>query len=291
MRIFKNRKDMSDTLVIIVTYNASRWLERCLGSVADSSRPADAIIVDNGSTDGTPELVEKNWPQFKLVRTGSNLGFGAANNIGFRHALEHGYEYIYLLNQDAWLEKDTLEIMIPELKPPFGILSPLQKDAGGRLDRKFNDRCGRLLKNASGTVEVPVVMAAHWLMTAATVRLIGGFSPVFKQYGEDDNYIDRLHLRGLRCGVVTSASAVHDRADRKLSREAKMRQKTIPSLSRLSDPGRRFCIAFFCEAVWLLGMGVKNFSIRPWQYIFTLYARRNELKSCTEESRKDGAFL
>jgi len=288
---------VADTLVIIVTYNASVWLERCLGSVAVSSHKADAIIIDNCSTDGSPEAIESGWPQFKLVRNSGNLGFGAANNIGFKYALDNGYKYVYLLNQDAWLEKDTLELLIPALKDGIGILSPLQKDAAGKLDKNFEKKCGKYLRRAGAgaasaeQVEVPFVMAAHWLLPIEAVRMVGGFSPVFKQYGEDDNYIDRLDYHGLKCAVLPTAAAVHDRASRNLPKAAKMKLKTVSSLVRVSDPARSFRPAFLWEIVWLVGMGIKNFSVQPWKYISVLFSRRSELKFCSEQSKEAGAFL
>ena len=88
-------------LTIIVTYNGMKWLDRCLGSLRESSLKTDVVAVDNGSTDGTPEYIAANFPEVQLHCTGENLGFGRANNVGLQKAVAEGYDYVYLLNQDA----------------------------------------------------------------------------------------------------------------------------------------------------------------------------------------------
>lgn len=325
---------MPEILVIVVTFNAMRWLERCLGSIGRSEPPADALVIDNGSTDGTPEAVRRQFPWARLVETGENLGFGAANNIGLREALSGGYKFAYLLNQDAWLQADTLSKLTAAHTGGYGILSPLQKDAQGRLDRNFQRKCGRFLYEyadscrrsvvppnslkskwmspaandpdqrcgreagksgslsmAEGIVPVPFVMAAHWLLSREAIETVGGFSPSFKHYGEDDNFIDRLHFHGLLCGVVTSASAVHDRGDRQPPKETRMRLKCTAAVVKVSKPVGCFLLRFILEIFELVGMSVKNLSPRPLLFIPTFLGKLPGLRRDRETSRKKGAFL
>ncbi|MBQ9410238.1 MAG: glycosyltransferase, partial [Bacteroidales bacterium] len=157
---------MKRVLVIVVTYNGMKWLERCLGSVSAVTGPkdvpqtaktaqnavtgptagpptapaADLYVWDNDSTDGSADFVEANYPQAKLVRSAENLGFSKPNNMGMQYALEHGYDYVYLLNQDAWLESGALEKLVAaaEAHPEYAVLSPLQMTDGYKeLDRQF----------------------------------------------------------------------------------------------------------------------------------------------------------
>ena len=289
---------MANVLVMIVTYNALKWIQRCLRSVEKSSLPADVVVIDNGSTDGTLPLIRTDFPGTRIIETGENLGFGAANNIGLRIALEEGYEFVYLLNQDAWLEKDTLEKLIAAHKADWGVLSPMQMDARGRRDKRFDRKCGKFIDAALGgyhndklVVEVPFVMAAHWLLSRRAVETVGGFSPAFKQYGEDDNWLHRLHYHKLMCGVVPAAQAVHDRAGRRPSREKKMQLKCISTVVKVSDPNRSWRWMRIREVLELVGMGVKNFSTVPWHYIKELRARFPELKEYRDASLQKGAFL
>ena len=289
---------MAKVLVIIVSWNAKKWIRKSLNSVEASSLPADVLLIDNGSTDGTLTLVRKEFPAVRILEMEDNLGFGAANNRGLRIALDEGYPFAYLLNQDAWLEVDTLERLVAAHKPEWGILSPMQLDARGRRDKNFDKKCGKYIDpalsgyhNDSLVVEVPFVMAAHWLLSRRAIETVGGFSPAFRQYGEDDNWIDRLHWHSLRCGVVPAARAVHDRAGRRPSREKRMELKCIATVVKASDPNRNWTWMKIREVLELVGMGIKNFSRIPWKYIPVLRGRFPELARLRAESTKKGAFL
>ena len=270
---------MAEILVIIVTYNGRQWTDRCLGSLRTSEVPIDVVVVDNGSSDGSIEYIRSAFPEVKVICTGKNLGFGQANNIGFKMALDDGYGYVYLLNQDAWIEPDTIRKLKDAWQPGFGILSPIQRDADGNPDANFWKKCGTFVENAAGRtiVEVPFVMAAHWLINRDTLIKVGGFSPMFHQYGEDDNYIDRLHYHGLKVGVVCNASAVHDRGERSLDRNARMKLKCVAVVVRMSDPGRCLPLQMLLAPLELAGMSVKNLSLMPLRYIPELIRRYREI--------------
>ena len=76
---------------IIVTYNAMQrgWIDRCMQSLQASTVLATPIIVDNGSTDGTREHIPATYSDIIWMPQDRNLGFGQANNVGIRYALEH----------------------------------------------------------------------------------------------------------------------------------------------------------------------------------------------------------
>ena len=139
---------MKRVLVIVVAYNGMHYLERCLSSVtaapgtnkADSALGVDVFVVDNDSTDGSADFVQAHFPQVKLVRSAENLGFTGGNNLGFRYALEKGYDFVYLLNQDAWLEEGALETLVAAslAHPEYAVLSPLQMTDGYKtFDAQF----------------------------------------------------------------------------------------------------------------------------------------------------------
>ena len=101
---------------IIVTYNAMRrgWIDRCLNSLYASTIPVTVIVVDNLSTDGTRDHVPEKYPDVIWMPQDKNLGFGQANNIGIQYALEHNADYVLLLNQDAALHHEALQLMLNE---------------------------------------------------------------------------------------------------------------------------------------------------------------------------------
>ena len=289
---------MAKVLAIVVTYNAMRWIDKCLGSLKESSAKVDIFVVDNGSGDGTPEYITDRYPDVVLTEREDNPGFGAANNDGLRFALKNNYDFVYLLNQDAWVEKDTISTLISAWNDSYGILSPVQNNAKGKMDKKFRKKCGKRLKKADASVSgdnlivtVPFVMAAHWLMSRQAIETVGGFSPAFRQYGEDDNYINRLHFHGLKAGVVPTAKAVHDRAERKTTREQKMRLKCVATVVKMSNPNYSFFGRHLLEPLELIGMTIKNFSLVPVKFIPELLRRYKELKALRKQSKKKGAFL
>lgn len=290
-------------LAVVVTYNAMRWADRCLGSLLRSSLKPAVLVVDNGSSDGTREHVRLAFPEVRLECRPENPGFGAANNIGLRMALEEGFDFVYLMNQDAWVEEDTLELLAAAHRPEFGVLSPVQNTAEGAPDANFQRWCGSSLRRAGaqpgktsmdavpGIVEVPFVMAAHWLVSRGALRKVGGFSPAFRQYGEDDNYIHRLHWHGFSCGVVPAASAVHDRSGRSLPKEGRMRLKCVAPVVKLSNPGGCLPLRLLAGPLELAAMSVKNLSAYPLRQIPALLRRYPELIRLRAASKAEGAFL
>ena len=211
-------------LIIIVTFNGMKWIDKCIQSVLSSTTASDIIVVDNASTDETPNYIKQNFPTVHLTCSNKNLGFGAANNIGLQYAIDNGYDYVYLLNQDAWVKEDTFEklISIQRAHPEYGILSPMQLDADERkMNKVFGDIVCSRLNERSFTEDLyfnkimPVysakrIMAAHWLISKKCFISIGGFSPSFYHYGEDDNYSDRVWLKGFKMGFCPQIHAIHD---------------------------------------------------------------------------------
>jgi len=290
---------MKKVLVIIVTFNGMKWIERCLCSVSLSRTPADVFVLDNCSSDGTPEFIEEEFPDVHLVRSGHNLGFGQGNNAGLKYALEKGYEYVYLLNQDAWLEADTLGTLCSAFeqslraKEGFGILSPMQKNAvNGRLDEKFLEWY-RISGNIteSGIKEMEFVMAAHWMICRKCLKEVGGFSPTFQQYGEDNNYIHRARFFGWKAGAVNEAYAVHDRSCSEISYEKRMKLKCIARIVALSDPSRSLTLMKLWQPVMLLGIALRRFSLTPLKFIPSLIGEYPQIIKNRELSKNKGAFL
>lgn len=287
---------MKRILVVVVTYNGLKWLDRCLGSVmAYPSDQVTAFVVDNGSTDGTAEYIRKAFPSVHLVVAEENLGFGRANNIGFRYALEHGYDYVYLLNQDAWIFPDTLSKLVHSMEeePKLGVLSPLQLTASeDRFDPRFSKIYPYSLADVpDGVVEVPFVMAAHWMISRRCLQTVGAFSPAFSHYGEDDNYLHRTIWHGFKVGVLHSAKAVHDREMRPETKRFRMRIKCTTSVAQVSNPLNCLACSLFIQPFKLLAISVRYCSFDVFKHIFKLIASYPDLIRFRRESKSEGAFL
>ena len=268
-------------LVIIVTYNAMKWANQCLGSCRSSSIPLDIFVVDNGSTDGTQPFVKQNYPEAIFLQSNANLGFGKANNIGLQYALDNNYDYVYLLNQDAWIFPETIEKLIKVSKsyPQYGILSPFQMNADLRhIDHNFlsvvcsykwnQDLFNDIYENdAKEVYQVKGVMAAHWLLTRKCIEKVGGFSPSFPHYSEDDNYLDRVKYWGFEIGIVPSLKVVHDRGCRIDDVLKKSYMAYTNSIRVLSSPLSGIESTFLYMIVQNVICCVKCRSLRPMSNI------------------------
>lgn len=241
-------------IAVVVTYNGAQWVDRCFGSLRSSEHQVTTIVVDNGSTDGTQAAIRQRFPEVELIQSEENLGFGQANNRGMRLAKERGADHVFLLNQDAWVVSDAIGTLIDMAgtHPEFGVLSPLHLNgAGDALDHNFSravgpDRCPDLysdliLHRSAGRVyTAKFVNAAAWLITRNCLSTVGGFDPTFFHYGEDDNYIHRVHFHGLKVGVVPDAVIHHDREKRSESTYfSDVRKRRIRQLRLLyADPAK-----------------------------------------------------
>lgn len=211
--------------IVIVTWNGMKWMKECLESIRKSTIHASTVIIDNGSTDSTCEFIKKNYPEIKLLETGKNLGFGQANNVGIRYAFDNGADYVYLLNQDAYVYPDMFEKLLAVSENPahadLGILSPLHVHGyRTRLDSQFKEYLKSIgtdfledctMGEPQEVYHVDCVPAAGWFIPKATLERIGGFDPIFFHYGEDHHYAQRVKYHGLKVGVVPAAKMVHDR--------------------------------------------------------------------------------
>lgn len=216
--------------VIVVTYNGTKWYNYCFRSLIDSTIPLDILAIDNASTDGSCEYIRQHFPEVTLLPQAKNLGFGQANNLGMKQALEQGADYVFLLNQDAWVESNTIENLILKYQknPIYGILSGMQLNAKRNKLWLLEVLCNHKLSDISiwsdlylndlkEIYETNYIPAAAWLLPRKTIETVGGFDPIFFHYGEDDNYINRVLYHGLKIGICPKERIVHDmRLDRPL---------------------------------------------------------------------------
>ena len=239
--------------VVIVTYNGMKWINKCLQDVLRSDLKIRIILVDNCSTDETANFVRNNYPDIELIQTNENLGFGRANNIGIKEAIKNNADYVFLLNQDGYVEKDTISKLITFHinHSEYGVLSPQQKNGNGtELDKKFKNivlrQCVNNTFQESGRTvhDVSFVMAAFWLISADCLMKVGVFDPIFFHYGEDGDYLSRVRFHGFKIGVVMDSIAYHDRQERVVPEMQQLKSFYASQLASLTNINRSlaFCI-------------------------------------------------
>lgn len=213
---------MIKVYTIIVTYNAMKWIERCINALSASSMHTEIVVVDNSSTDETVTFVEKAYPYIHVIKNDKNKGFGQANNQGIEYAYKQGATHFFLCNQDLYIKPDTLKKIV-DVQDKYGlyVASPLQMNGVFELiDQSFynvfakNNNLfvsGLVNSNLSDYYETSYVPAAAWVLSRECIEQIGGFDPIFFHYSEDNNYMHRLIYHKKKIGVIPSALAAHDR--------------------------------------------------------------------------------
>ena len=252
---------MVKLFVIIVTYKGQQWYDRCFTSLRESTIPVQTVVIDNASNDGTVEYIREHFPEIHLIESKENLGFGKANNIGMRYALDQGCDYVFLLNQDAWVEADTLEklVGIHLRHSEYGILSPIHLNAEktgiekGLIaylnDRRVTDKAlfeDLYFGRSKEVYNTKYVNAAAWLLPRKTLETVGGFDPIFSHYGEDDNYLHRVKYHKMKTGICPSCIAVHDTVRRVASSDKKVQTKDGVLLAEVTNVNNTQSVASLC---------------------------------------------
>ncbi|MGK0388347.1 MAG: GT2 family glycosyltransferase [Maribacter sp.] len=224
----KNKQQVCS--IIITTYNGVKWIEKCIASCKESDYPVNIIVVDNNSTDNTLELLPKD---IHLIKLSTNVGFGRANNIGMMEAFQvFDAQYVFLLNQDAYIKKNTITELVKchQENPHFGLISPFHFGEDWKeYDYRFKiylqrSKSHKIKEHREKCIyHSKFVNAAAWFLTRETVLKNGGFDPIFFHTGEDDNFCQRLRKHKIPIFITEKAAILHDRQDRK-------KQKTPPHL-------------------------------------------------------------
>lgn len=291
---------MNKVLILIVTYNGIEWIRTCLNSVCTLGY--DIMVVDNASTDGTIEIIKELYPNVILNVEQENRGFGQANNIGLRYALQHQYEYVVLLNQDACLLPDTIDKMIDAYvkNPEFWILSPVQMNSVLKtIEPQFSKYLMKNKVNVSvrKVQQVDFVNAAIWLLPIQTLKKTGGFDPIFPHYGEDNDYVRRTHYFGGKIGVFTDAIAYHERIVKNTVQIDVYKTKLV-FLGILKDVNYSYAVNICrCLAI-LIRKSIRCILVRRVSemklYINALHSvceRKQEIVNHRILSKQEGAFL
>lgn len=221
---------MKPVAVIILNWNGEKLLREFLPSVVANTDTsiADVIVADNGSTDGSRELLRKEFPQVKLLEFDENLGFAGGYNRALR---ETGYRYTLLLNSDVetpagWLTPlhDFMEAHPDAAACQPKILSYKQKEkfeyagaAGGFIDRNGYPYCrGRIfdtVEDDNGQYDIPVEV--FWATGAALMvrtdlyEKAGGLDERFFAHMEEIDLCWRLLLMGHTLWCVPASHVYH----------------------------------------------------------------------------------
>lgn len=214
--------------VILVNYNGREYNEKCIQSIFANNCHGEIsiLVIDNASTDDSladlNKLIEI-YKNFHIICMEKNVGFAKANNLGIKWALEHGYEYIMLLNNDTEIEPQTIEkmlelqkrtgnIIVPKIfyadKPEViwyagGVLSPIimkPKHRGAeKVDKgQYDDK-----------MECTFANGCCILLTREIISRVGVLDERFFLYYEDTEYSIRAKKHGIGISFCKEAIVYH----------------------------------------------------------------------------------
>ena len=210
--------------VIILVWNGAAYVTDCLNAVLSQDyADLEIIVVDNGSTDGSADMVAEQFPQVQLIRNERNLGFSAGNNVGLRAATG---DVMVLLNQDTVVQPGWLSALANALsaEPDIGIAGGKAlypngdiQHAGGHVNERGE---GKHYGYRQGDAEqfnhirdVDYVTGASLAITRQTFETIGGLDEGFTPaYFEDVDWCYRARKAGFRVGYVPQAVFIHKEA-------------------------------------------------------------------------------
>jgi GT2 family glycosyltransferase len=209
--------------VVVPSWDGAEHLPACLDSLAAQTAPHLVVVVDNGSRDGSAQLVLERYPHVHLVALKRNRGFAGGVNAGIDAALDAGCELVALLNNDAVAEPEWLAHLVAEADahPEAGIVGaklltwdgthldstgdryslwgmPTPRGRGEPDDGRYDD--DRDLFAASGGAS---------LYRAELLRATGGFDEAFFAYYEDVDLSFRAQLAGWRVRYAPAARVRH----------------------------------------------------------------------------------
>jgi hypothetical protein len=199
-------------------------LKRCLSSLPLS---AEVIVVDNGSTDGTVEMLKKiKEPKIKIIENKENVGFAKAVNQGLKQA---NGKYLLLLNSDIFAKKSAFDKLISFAKsqPQAGVIGGrlLNPDGSPQGSCFYLPTLGRVLKefwfngpsvlgkytpSTGEPVEVEAVMGAVFLIPKKVLKRVGFFDERYFMYFEDLDYCRRIRQAGLKVFFLPEAEFIHE---------------------------------------------------------------------------------
>nr|WP_300324903.1 glycosyltransferase family 2 protein [uncultured Anaerostipes sp.] len=215
--------------IVLVNFNGAEDTIECLSSLADAKINGDnqVIVVDNKSTDDSIERLQyaREEYNFILLESDSNVGFAGGNNIGIKYALEHGCEYILLLNNDTVVEQDFLQQLLSGFNysenagmTTCKILLNSSRDTvwydGGALSkvtgRTEHFNYGKKDSNATLTPrEVTFASGCCMCLSRKAIQTVGLLNEDFFLYEEDTDYCYMLTKAGLSIVYVPQGIIYH----------------------------------------------------------------------------------
>lgn len=210
--------------IIILTWNRCEDTLMCLASVSQMNyKNFRILLVDNASQDGTAAAVKQTFPQVTILMNEHNLGYAKGCNIGIQYALAHGSDYVFLLNNDTLVDRNTLGNLIVGIGLDVGMAAPKIYYAhdstriwsiGGKCHpctlEKIGDARGEIdIGQWSQVLERDYFVGCALVLSRSLLTTIGLFDERFFMYYEDSDLSLRARKAGFRLLLIPDAQIWH----------------------------------------------------------------------------------
>ena len=216
-----SRYHVNSTIAVVVTYNRLDLLKEGINALLSQSAPCDILIVDNASTDETPFWADefcKMHPSVFYENTGDNLGGAGGFNYGMRRGVELGYDYVWIMDDDAIAKPDALE-ELQKVDLPYGFLASVVYWTDGSLCEMNRQRTKThylVLKDVEAALAknelIPIETATFvsLLIPAGTIRKVGLPIKEFFIWSDDVEYTVRITIRNnMPAYIVPTSGIIH----------------------------------------------------------------------------------
>lgn len=238
-----------DLSIVIVSYNTIDLLRNCLNSIYKNTKSIiyEVWVIDNQSKDGSPEMVEREFPQVKLIRNSINGGFSQANNLAIRQC---NSRYVLILNPDTVVPEKTLEetVRFMDFHEEVGCIGCKVIRPDGSLDKACKrgfptpwnsltyllklDRLfpkSRLFGGYNATYidedeesEVDSLVGAFMMLRQEVIQRVGLLDEKFFMYGEDIDWCYRIKEAGWKNYYYPKAKIIHYKGESSRKQSTKM---------------------------------------------------------------------
>ncbi|MBB6097613.1 hypothetical protein HNR42_001030 [Deinobacterium chartae] len=208
-------------VVYIVLLNWNGWADTiaCLQSLRTLHTPHRVVVVDNASRNDSVSRIKQAFPEIPVLQSGGNLGFSGGNNVGIRHALEAGADYVWLLNNDTLVFPDSLEELLKTADqcPGAGVIGSVlyyleqpervQAWGGGKIIMPLG--IARHYLEAQPLGKTSYITGASMLIRREVLEQVGLLDDGFFMYWEDTDYSFRVRRAGWEIAVAPGSKILH----------------------------------------------------------------------------------
>jgi GT2 family glycosyltransferase len=214
-------------IVLILNYNGKHLLDDCLLTYLDNDYDNFHVaVIDNGSTDGSLEYLQINYPEVTIMKSDTNLGYSGGFNFGMKYAFdEQKAEYVLITNNDVKVDKHVISelVKIAIIDPMIGFVtgkvyyydSPQILQTAGKIYHPIRWNGGSRGKNEldvgqyDSVTEIPFCDDIFWLVSKDLYRNIGGYNENFFLQGEDYEWQARAKQKGFKIFYTPFAKIWH----------------------------------------------------------------------------------